>query len=269
MLEESIGLLHRAIECGALVDPWNILGFGGQYSLFPSPENSVYDHRIDELIDMVSSIFTVDVQIQKEAAAVGVDGPGGAGFAAVGRAGRLVGQVRHDRGRLGREHFRPRDPRVGRARGRGPAGLARGGGGLGDLAFWREQAEQFRSPKAYALVVDTLLEQRNPVAAMALLVQWLSQAEEIPLAEEDYSFHDLALDWMEDLWDDFDERRTPAGRRTPPQRWALARKFLDYLEANAEEYWEVPRFELARDEAAGSEEEDEEVDDLSAPPTKA
>ncbi len=29
------------------------------------------------------------------------------------------------------------------------------------------------------------------------------------------------------------------------QRWPLARKFLDYLEANAEEYWQVPRFEMA------------------------
>ena len=47
----SSDLLHRAIECGALVDPWNILGFGGQYSLFPAAENSVYDHRVDELID--------------------------------------------------------------------------------------------------------------------------------------------------------------------------------------------------------------------------
>ena len=111
---------------------------------------------------------------------------------------------------------------------------------------------------------------------MALLVQWLSQAEEIPLVEEDYSFHDLALDWMEDLWDDEeDDRRArapdaadddgPAGmsdRRTPQERWALARKFLDYLEANAEELWEVPRFELADDEAGGNATEDDEDDDI-------
>ena len=45
------------------------------------------------------------------------------------------------------------------------------------------------------------LEQRSPVASMALLVQWLSQADQIPLVEEDYSFHNLALDWMQDLWD--------------------------------------------------------------------
>ena len=36
LLDEVEDLLHRAIECGALVDPWNILGFGGQFSLFPA-----------------------------------------------------------------------------------------------------------------------------------------------------------------------------------------------------------------------------------------
>ena len=38
------------------------------------------------------------------------------------------------------------------------------------------------------------------MAAKALLVHWLSQADEIPLAEESYSFNELAVLWMEDLW---------------------------------------------------------------------
>ena len=62
------------------------------------------------------------------------------------------------------------------------------GTAAGDLAFWRDHAEQFRSPKAYALVVDALLEHHDPVAAMALLVQWLSQSDEIPLVEETIRF---------------------------------------------------------------------------------
>jgi hypothetical protein len=154
-----------------------------------------------------------------------------------------------------------------------------GGAAAGDLAFWRQHVEQFRSPKAYAMVIDTLLDHHDPVAAMALLVQWLGQAEEIPLVEEDYSFHDLALVWMETLWQGEagdpaaagqtetsappDEAAAPpvaasaaeTASPLPPtaaspspaasQRWPLARKFLDYLEANAEEYWQVPRFEMA------------------------
>ena len=54
----------------------------------------------------------------------------------------------------------------------------------------------------------------------------------------------------------------PSGRRTPQQRWDLARKFLDYLEANAEEYWEVPRLRAGGRRTAGGEEEDDEDDDL-------
>ena len=261
LLEESIGLLHRAIECGALADPWNILGFGGQYSLFPSPENSVYDHRIDELIGVVGSIFTVGMQIQKEAAAVGI----AAMEDQVSQrldvladwwdkfATTEVGSVESFSGRETRESA---DHVASALRAWHEAGSA-----SGDLAFWRGRAEQFRSPKAYALVVDALLEQRSPVASMALLVQWLSQADQIPLAEEDYSFHNLALDWMQDLWDDGDDGEAH-GRRAPPQRWDLTRKFFDYLEANAEENWEVPHFELAGQQSAGGEEEDEEVDDI-------
>ena len=33
-LPDAEELLHRAIRCGAFVDPWNILGFGGQFALF-------------------------------------------------------------------------------------------------------------------------------------------------------------------------------------------------------------------------------------------
>ena len=282
LLEEAISLLHRGIECGALVDPWNILGFGGQYSLFPSPENSVYDQRIDELIGVVGSIFTVGMQIQTEAAAVGV--------------ARLEGQVSQRLDVLaewwdkfattevssvesfsGNETRESADHVAAALRAWHEAGTA-----SGDLAFWRDRAEQFRTAKAYALVVDALLEQRSAVPAMALLVQWLSQSDSIPLAEEDYSFHDLALDWMLDQWHDGEEDRgatsaseppsasgptSPSGisaapgHRTPQERWALTRKFLDYVEANAEDLWEVPQFELAEGENGnrGGEAEDDDI----------
>ena len=217
-------LLHAAIECGAMVDPWNILGFGGQFSLFPAMENSVHDHRVDELVGHGG----------RHLRAVRADSQGGRGHRRrrparaasreSGRAGRLVGQVRHGRGRFGGRHLRPGHAGIGPRRGRRAAGVARRGAAAGDLAFWRRHIEPFRSPKAYALVVETLLDHRDPVAAMALLVQWLGQADEIPLVEEDYSFHDLALLWMEDLWENAAHpragrfRRPVAERRLPPRR---------------------------------------------------
>src|SRR5262249_18750910 len=53
MLAQAQELLDRAIDCGAVIDPWNILGFGGQFSLFPAIENSIPDPRVDELLDLV------------------------------------------------------------------------------------------------------------------------------------------------------------------------------------------------------------------------
>ena len=43
VLPQIEDLLRRAIECGAVIDPWNILGFGGQFSLFPAMENAIAD----------------------------------------------------------------------------------------------------------------------------------------------------------------------------------------------------------------------------------
>ena len=286
-------LLRRAIECGAIVDPWNILGFGGQYSLFPAVENSVYDQRIDNLLDLMSDIFMLYVRIHKAAAAAGDLGLQEALSRSLAELARWWDQfasleVGSVEGISGQATLESAESVAAALR-----AWHEGGAAAGDLAFWRRNVAHFRSPKAYALVIDTLLDHRDPVAAMALLVQWLSQAEEIPLVEEDYSFHDLALLWMEDLWGDEPAQvATSAGLRnvrmlpiaadaeeTPailPPRWPLARKFLDYLEANADEYWQVPHFDMAAqtlgnggaqresdDEFADNFEDDEESEDES------
>ena len=64
-------LLKRGIQCGAVVDPWNILGFQGQFSLFPAMENSVRDHRVDVLIHLVRETLGLCVRATAEAAAAG------------------------------------------------------------------------------------------------------------------------------------------------------------------------------------------------------
>jgi hypothetical protein len=283
-------LLRRAIECGAMVDPWNILGFGGQYSLFPAVENSVYDHRVDELLDSMSDIFMLYVQIHKAAAAAGDVGLQEVLSRSLGELARWWDQfasveVGSIEGISGRATLESAESVAAALR-----AWHEGGAAAGDLAFWRRNAEHFSSPKAYALVIETLLDHRDPVAAMALLVQWLSQAEEIPLVEEDYSFHDLAMLWMEDLWsDDRPEEtksvrsagvppgsagvspanknqnagETPALRGKTPvvrPRWPLARKFLDYLESNAEDYWQVPHFEMAAEALGNAVEPADEFD---------
>jgi hypothetical protein len=250
LLPEIEDLLLRAIECGALVDPWNILGFQGQFGLFPAMENSVRDHRVDVLIQVVRQIFGLYARTWGEAAALG-DARRceqlSAGFKKLARwwdryATLEVSGIEHVSGREAHESAAHVAQSLSAWRTAGAA--------AGDIAFWREQVESFDSPKAYALVVAPLLDLADLTASMALLMQWVARSQEVELTEGDHTFHDLALRWF-----------TLAGRvetgvgPSAGEGWRLAKKFLDYLEANAEGYWEVPEFDLAgkRNGAAGGE----------------
>src|SRR5262249_19673654 len=71
LLPEIEDLLQRGIGCGALADPWNILGFQALFPLFASRQDSVRDPRIDELIDLVAGLFDLYARLLSEAAAAG------------------------------------------------------------------------------------------------------------------------------------------------------------------------------------------------------
>ena len=58
------------IACGAIIDPWSILGFDGNFSLFPAIENSVRDHRADDLVGLIEHIMALYSRLWSEAAAV-------------------------------------------------------------------------------------------------------------------------------------------------------------------------------------------------------
>ncbi|MGA2799367.1 MAG: hypothetical protein ABSE63_17430, partial [Thermoguttaceae bacterium] len=261
LLSEIENILHRAIECGAIVDPWNILGFGGQFGLFPSPENSIHDYRIDDLMNLLSDIFALYIRTGKEAAA---SGNNDVQTLLAGQLRRLTEwwdkfattEVSEIGGISGGDTYESAQQVAAALRAWHEAGAA-----AGDIAFWRSHVENFRTAKSYALVVDTLLDHGDLVAAQALLVHWLSQADSIPLAEESYSFNELAVLWMEDLWrpGQQSEEAPRHNQLSPRQRWSYAKKFLDYLEANAGEFWRVPHLEaFAEGAAAGKNEAEEE-----------
>lgn len=269
-LPKAEDLLHRAIQCGALADPWNILGFAGQFSLFPAVENSTHDQRVDELIELVSQVFGLFTRLLKEAAAKG-------DVVMCVRLGESMERLAKWWDQYASVEVSDVDGFSGRQAWESALHVAdvlrdwhEAGTAAGDLAFWRGRLERFTSAKSYALVVESLLEQHDLVAAMALLIQWLGQSAQIPLEEQDYSFHQLAIAWMEDLLaSGSDTTRTRAERCVAAeQRWPLARKLLDYIEANAEQYWEVPTLELAeagRGAGAAAEPgEDEAIDPLFA-----
>ncbi len=251
-------LLRRGIACGALADPWNILGFQGQFPRFAALEDSMRDPRIEALLRVVERLFNLYARLMSEGAAAGTFTPD-AGLAKDMRcladwwdrfATTTVSDIPHVHGGAATESAERVAQALGRWRERGAAAA--------DLGFWREHLEGFQAPKAFALVVDALLRRQDFRAAMALLMTWLSQVDQVPLEEGEFSFHHLALRWMlgvctlaKPLPDGrgSDPRPSeprpseprPSGSGTPS---ALVAKFFDYLEANAEDYALVPRLDL-------------------------
>jgi hypothetical protein len=220
-----------------------MLGFAGQFSLFPAAENSVRDHRVDQLIQMLEAIFVLHARLQSEGAAVGNDE---LAAAVGGNMQKLAGwwdrfastEVSDLSGFSGREAT---DSAQHVAQSLGA--WHRAGAAAGDVAFWRKYVASFSSPRAYAQVIAALIGKGDHAASMALMMQWLSQVEQAPLEAGEHSFHRLALRWMNTV------RQSP--NYSGQQRWELTRRFFDYLEANADDYWRPPTFAYASRGAEG------------------
>lgn len=244
-------LLERGIECGALVDPWNVVGFGGNFSLFPSLENTIHDYRVDDLIQVVEQILGLCARAWSEAAAVD-DSEYERFFSSTLEriaiwwdqfATPMVSGVRR---LLAKEVEVSTNLVAGALNAWHKAGAA-----AGDIAFWGMFVDQFDSPKAFQQVVEALLEKGDLVASMALLMRWVYQEDLTPLDDGDASFHPLAQRWLRMV-----EKR---GEETGEDQWPLVSKFFDHLEANAQELWDAPRFELGR---AAYDVDDDLLDDL-------
>ncbi len=242
LLDEIMDWIQRGIQCGAIVDPWNILGFDGNFSLFPAMENSVRDHRVDELVTLMEQVFGLYSRLWSEAAAR--------------NEGALCEQVAA-RFRATATWWRQYAAHEVSSVEAIDVDLAyhsaervahalnlwhQGGAATADVGFWAPHAEMFDSPKAYGLVIANLLERGGLVTSMALMMHWLEQASRIGLEKGDTSFFELAEHWTYEL-----RRRaqSDADEDRPIDAWNMICKFLERLEANADQYWEVPRFELA------------------------
>jgi hypothetical protein len=275
-LPEVEDLLRRGIECGAFADPWNALGFQGLFPLSPAREDSVRDQRLDELIGVVELTLELHARLMSETAAAGdrdlvKSVKKGLDDLAVWWdqfATYEVNDVRKVRGAEASSSAAHVATALARWQERGAA--------VADLAFWKGRLDHFRSPRAFALVIGTLLRKGDYRAAMALLCNWVGRVEQVPLedaaqfgrlspSDANATFHTLALRWM--LAVTLPDREVPpasdAAIPIPPpgarlaaaDRWDLVEKFFAHLEANAEDFWEVPVLEVGK---RPDDEEDEE-----------
>ncbi|MDR1290261.1 MAG: hypothetical protein LBK06_03580, partial [Planctomycetaceae bacterium] len=275
LLPDMEDLIRRGIACGAIVDPWTILGFGANYSLFHSAENAIHDHRVDELINIMEDMFDIYSRLQKVAAITGNS--------------EMQADMSDSMSDLagwwdkyssttisGLESFSGADAWESTAIVSNALSIwCKAGTSAGDIAFWNRHVGRFNSTKAYVLVTVELLEQNDPVASMALMMHWLSNSETIPLIQGDYSFHAIAVRWMEQIWngkkektnkknadkknaDKKDVDQKSVDQNLPDEsnnldavtllplseRWKLTKKFFDFIEANADLYWSVPHLDL-------------------------
>ena len=231
--------LLRGIECGAIVDPWNILGFDANFSLFGPIENSLRDYRVDDLVDVVEEMHELFAQLWSKAAASQLD--------------EVVAETKHRFHESATwwhqfaaheiDSVDAEDPlEVFEAAQNVAQALEawhQSGEASGDIGFWAPHVQKFDSCRAYWLVVNTLLARNDKVASLGLLMHWLSRSESIPLEHGETSFFRLSLRWLEAT---LDETGT-IGEDGKLAGWKRIRKFFDYLEANAGDFLVVPEFQ--------------------------
>jgi hypothetical protein len=237
-LAEAEDVLHRGIACGALADPWSMLGFQGLYPLFQAREDAIHDPRVEELLGLAGDLFGTYAQAIGEAAA---RGEGEVRERLTARMQALAGWwdqfAAYEISDLPRVH----GGEAAAAAGHVADALTRWrertvhSGTPSDVAFWREHLEGFRTPAAFARVVAALLDRGDQPAAMGLLVAWLGETPGVPLEDGAHSFHNLVRRWADEVC---------AG---PPSsdRGKTLRRFFEALEANAEDFWHVPALTIA------------------------
>ena len=228
-------ILKRGVECGGFVDPWNILGFQGQFPLFTAREDSIPDSRIETLLGLVEISLNAFSRTLGEAGARGLE------------AQREEVSVSYEQfsnwwDQFGSDVIEDLPDVDGHESWESATHVSEAlsewrnaGEGAGDISFWRNRVERFQSAQSYALVVDALLHKEDEVAAMGLMMQWLSQLEEVGFECPQHSIFSLLIRWMKlvttENSDDFS------------QTASSVRRMFAFLEANAEDWWSVPTFD--------------------------
>ena len=263
-VQAANALIQRSIQCGALIDPWNILGFDGHFSIFPAMENTIHDYRVDDLLDLVQRLFNLYSRLWSEAAAMNQQTLCESIDVAFHTAATWWHQyAAHELTAFDCENALETYEASKRVAGALNIWHNSDSSSAGSIAFWAPHAEMFDSPQAYALVINTLLEQNNYETSMSLLIHWVSQHERIPFEHGRISFYEYVRRWMLG-WLNY-EPNPESSDSKQQTKWYLFKKFFDYIEANAGEYWDSPTFSQSFSDNFSKASEAPEQDNFSEP----
>jgi hypothetical protein len=219
-LDAAADLLLRAVDCGATVDPWNILGMAGQFPLHEPGGESLPDPRVDDLVATTESILEGCAAAWRGADLAGDDGVAARAEAALLRVGRwwdrfattTVSGVPHLSGQEVAASSREVVAALKRRRGskRTPT-----------VGFWRQEVAGFSSPRTHAEAADALIHERDLEGASGLIIHWASLLEGESIERSGPVWISVASRWLEQAITD----ATPDGR-------TRVRRFLERVEAN-------------------------------------
>ncbi len=251
-------LLHRGIACGALVDPWNILGFHGQFPLFTSREDAIPDGRVETLMLLMDDLFSAHARCLQEAAAQGQT-------ALREEISRRFLEVAEWWDRFGSDVIEDLPDVSGHESWESASNVStalmewrNAGESAGDIGFWKQHVERFHSAQAYSQVVEALLTKGDSVAAMGLLMQWLSQVDDVGFESPRDSIFAMLIRWMKLHTQETSKTQQTNGGTT--SRSSTLRRMFDFLEANAGDFWTVFSLETAVGIARANDEESAESD---------
>lgn len=235
-LDAASDLLFRAVGCGAAVDPWNILGLGGQFPLHEPGGESLADPRVEDLVAATESILAGYAAVWRECSLGGPEPVATRAAAALERlaawwdrhATTTVSGVPHLSGREVVDSAREVIAALQRRRAFVQAPPP---------AFWRKEVAGFSSPESHAQAAAALLDEGDLDGAMGLLVHWASLLEGTSVERSGGDWLAAAARWIARSGAD----TTAAGR-------ARMRRFLELVDSNTSGVVDLLEQVAARDD---------------------
>jgi len=218
--DAATALVLRAVDCGATVDPWNILGMSGQFPLHEPGGESLPDPRVEDLVATTESILDGYAAVWRSAELAGLADVAARAEAALTRLGgwwdrfatTTVSGVPHLSGEEITASAREVVAALTRRReSRTPP----------TATFWRQEVARFSSPRTHAEAADALVRERDLEGASGLIVHWASLLEGAALERTGPVWLSVATRWVEQALVD----ASPGGR-------TRVRRFLELVEAN-------------------------------------